>query len=98
VIAFAPLKVRARLRPFEVTAWYAFGLPHWRSSPGARNEIAPPVTFTIVGLPGDTASRSSTPEFALSWWKRGHEPSGQAGAVVSNANSVPARVSWITRL
>src|SRR4051794_6042142 len=95
-IALARVKVRARLRPFEVTAWYAFASPQRRSSPGARNEMAPPATFTIVGLPGDTASRSSTPEFALSWWKRGHDAGAHAGAFVSYAKKVPARVAAMT--
>jgi hypothetical protein len=28
---------------------------------------------TSVGLPGGVASRPKSPEFALSWWKRGQE-------------------------
>src|SRR3954451_15888452 len=67
-----------------------------RSSPGARNETEEPVAFSSVGLPGDTASRSSTPELALSWWKRGHDAGAHAGARSSYAKKVPARVAAST--
>src|SRR3954451_9266820 len=44
------------------------------------------------------ASRSLSPELALSWWKRGHADGVQAWALVRYALMYPERVSEITTL
>src|SRR4051794_26398643 len=67
----------------DVTTSYLVAVPHIRSSPGAVQVSFPPEAFRSDGLPGATASRPYQPEFALSWWKRGHDDGEQAGADVS---------------
>jgi hypothetical protein len=42
-----------------------------------------PSSAAPVGVPGGVASRWASPEFALSWWKRGHDAGEHAPAAVS---------------
>src|SRR5436305_12550071 len=71
----------------DVTTSYFVAVPHSRSSPGAFQVSFPPDALSDSGRPGATASRPYEPEFALSWWKRGHDDGEQAGADVLYANT-----------
>src|SRR5437763_1437385 len=67
----------------DVTTSYFVAVPHIRSSPGAVQVSFPLEARRSEGVPGATASRPYQPEFALSWWKRGHDDGEHAGAEVS---------------